>query len=104
MKTFLHLWQYLAEVFFGWKIFEIKFVEKMKTHILYSVTFSPSRKSCRLWGNVEKYGGAIHLWQYLAELFFGWIIFEMKICRENENTHFIFSDFFPLQKIMPFMR
>jgi hypothetical protein len=30
-----------------------KVVEKIKTHILYSVTFS--RKSYRLWDNVEKY-------------------------------------------------
>ena len=29
-----------------------KFVEKIKTHILFSVTFY--RKSCRLWDNVEK--------------------------------------------------
>jgi hypothetical protein len=33
-----------------------KIVEKIKTHILCSKTFS--RKSCRLWDNVEKYGTA----------------------------------------------
>jgi hypothetical protein len=33
-----------------------KIVEKIKIHILYSVTFS--RKSCCLWDNVEKYDGA----------------------------------------------
>jgi len=27
-----------------------------------------------------------------------------KICRENQNTHFVFSSFFFLPKIMPFMR
>ena len=31
-----------------------KDVEKIKTHILGSITFS--RRTCRLWGNVEKYG------------------------------------------------
>ena len=31
-------------------------VEKIKTYIFCSVAFS--RKSCRLWDNVEKYGGA----------------------------------------------
>jgi hypothetical protein len=36
--------------------FQIEVVEKTKTHILCSVTFS--RKSCRLWDNVEKYGTA----------------------------------------------
>jgi hypothetical protein len=33
-----------------------KSCRESKTHILCSVTFS--RKSCRLWDNVEKYGGA----------------------------------------------
>ena len=36
-------------------MFQTKVVEKIKTHILYSMTFW---KSCRLWDNVEKYGGA----------------------------------------------
>jgi hypothetical protein len=56
MKTCLHLWQYLAEFFLEWEMFQIKVVEKIKTHILCSVTFS--RKSCRLWDNVEKCGTA----------------------------------------------
>jgi hypothetical protein len=33
-----------------------KVVEKIKAHILFSVTFF--RKSCRLWDNVKKYGTA----------------------------------------------
>ena len=33
-----------------------KIVEKIKTHILCSIIFF--RKSCRLWDNVENYGGA----------------------------------------------
>jgi hypothetical protein len=37
-------------------MFQIKVVEKIKTHFLCSVTFF-SRKLRRLW-NVEKYGGA----------------------------------------------
>jgi hypothetical protein len=56
MKTFVHLWQYLAEFYLEWEMFQIKVVEKIKTHILRSVSFL--RKSCRLWDNVEKYGGA----------------------------------------------
>ena len=40
MNTFPHLWQYLAE-FLDWEMFEIKVVEKINTHILYSVTFCP---------------------------------------------------------------
>jgi hypothetical protein len=38
-------------------MFQTKDVEKIKTHILCSVTFF--RKSCRLSYNVEKYGRAI---------------------------------------------
>jgi hypothetical protein len=37
-------------------MFQTKVVEKIKTYILCSITFS--RKSCRLWDNVEKYGRA----------------------------------------------
>ena len=43
MKTFSHLWQYLAgylaELFLEWEMFQIEIVEKMKTRILCSVTF-----------------------------------------------------------------
>jgi hypothetical protein len=35
-------------------MFQIEVVEKIRTHILYSITFS-FRKSCRLLDNVEKY-------------------------------------------------
>jgi hypothetical protein len=51
MKTFFHLWQYLAEFFLEWEMFKIKVAEKIKTHILQSVTFF--RKSRRLWDNVK---------------------------------------------------
>jgi len=45
-------------------MFQIKAVEKIKTPILCSVTFS--RKSYRLWENVEKiwYSRTGHRWQY----------------------------------------
>ena len=41
MKTFSHLWQYvyLAQFFLEWEIFAIKVAEKIKTHILYSLSF-----------------------------------------------------------------
>jgi len=35
-------------------MFQTNIVAKVKTHILYSVTFF-FRKLCRLWENVEKY-------------------------------------------------
>ena len=64
MKTFAHLWQYLGEFFLNWEMFQTKFVEKIKTHILCSVAFF-FRKSCRLWENVEKYGrDRDHKWRH----------------------------------------
>ena len=53
MKTCVHLW-YPAEFFLEWEMFQTNVVEKTKTHILCSITFS--RKSCRLWDDVGKYG------------------------------------------------
>ena len=50
-KTDTHFWSYLAQFFLEWEMFQTKVVEKIKTHILFSVTFF--RKSCRLWDNVE---------------------------------------------------
>jgi hypothetical protein len=58
LKTFLRLWQYLAELFLEWAMFQIKVVEKIKTHILCSVIFFFLQKWCRLSDNVEKRGGA----------------------------------------------
>ena len=42
-------------ILLSWEMFYIKALEKIKTHILCSVTFY--RNSCRLWDNVEKCGG-----------------------------------------------
>jgi len=54
MKTYVHLWKYLAEFFLEWEMLQIKVVEKIKTHTLCSITFF--KKSCCLWDNVEKCG------------------------------------------------
>ena len=56
MKAFSLLWQYIPEFFLEWDTFQVNDVEKIKIHIFCSVPFL--RKSCRLWDNVEKYGGA----------------------------------------------
>jgi hypothetical protein len=37
MKTFPHLWQYLAKFLLEGELLQIEAVEKIKTHILYSV-------------------------------------------------------------------
>jgi hypothetical protein len=54
IKTNIHFWKYTAQFFLEWKMLQTKAVEKIKTHILRSITFF--RKSRRLWDNVEKYG------------------------------------------------
>ena len=56
MKTDIHFWSYVVQFFLEWEMFQTKVVEKIKTHILCSVTFF--RKSYRLWDNVEKCGRA----------------------------------------------
>jgi hypothetical protein len=53
MKSNTQFRSYLAYFFLEWETFQTKVVEKIKTHILCSVTFF--RKSCRLWDNVDKY-------------------------------------------------
>jgi hypothetical protein len=53
MKTDIHSWSYLAQFFLECEMFQTKFVEKIKAHILYSLTFY--HKLCRLLDNVEKY-------------------------------------------------
>ena len=50
------IWQYLVEFFLEWEMFQIRFVDKIKTHILSSLTLL--RKSYLLWDNVQKHGGA----------------------------------------------
>ena len=57
MMTNTNVWSHLAHVFFECENFRTKIVEKIKIHILCSVTFF-LRKPCRLWDNVEKYGTA----------------------------------------------
>jgi hypothetical protein len=54
MKTFSHVEQYLAEFFLEWELFQIKVLEKIKTHISHSVTFV--WKYCHLWDKVKKCG------------------------------------------------
>ena len=52
MKTDVHFLSYLAHFTYEWEMFQTKVVQKIKTHILCSVTFF--LKSCRLWDNVGK--------------------------------------------------
>ena len=65
-----------------WELFQTNVVEKIKTHILCSVTFP--RKSYRLWDNVGKvlYRVAGHRWQYGALRIVCWINKTMNIHSE----------------------
>ena len=53
MKTNIHFWPYLTQFFLEWEMFQTKVVDKIKTHILSSVTIF--RKSCFMWDKVEKF-------------------------------------------------
>ena len=55
MKTNIHFWSYLAYFFLEWEMFQAKVVQKIKTHVLFSVTFFFFRKSYCTWDNVKKY-------------------------------------------------
>ena len=65
IKTFSHLWQFLFDFFLEWEMRQTKAVEKIRTLILCSAAFFP-RKSCRLWDDVENYGGVREDAVYMA--------------------------------------
>jgi len=52
MKTNIHFLSYLAHFFLEWEMLETKVAEKIKAHIMCSVTFF---LSCHLWDNMEEY-------------------------------------------------
>jgi hypothetical protein len=58
MKTNIHFWSYLAQFFLEWEIFQTKFVEKIKTHILCSVNFFSENRAVYkiIWKNVVERG------------------------------------------------
>jgi hypothetical protein len=50
----VHIWSHLAQFYLECEMFHIKVVQNIEMHILCPVTSFLSRKSCTLWGNVEK--------------------------------------------------
>jgi len=54
MQVNINFWSYLAQICLEWQMFRTTVVQKIKTHILFSMTYFFG-KSCRLWDNVEKY-------------------------------------------------
>jgi len=67
MTINIHFWWYLAQFFLEREMFRTEVVQKIKTHILCSITFFP-RQSCRFRDKVEKipYSRTGHRWQYGA--------------------------------------
>ena len=51
MKTFPHLWQYLAEFFLEWEMFQTN-IEKIIANILCSKRFS---ENCAIYGIMSKH-------------------------------------------------
>jgi hypothetical protein len=57
MKTNIHFLSYLIQFFLALEMFQTKVVEKLETHILYSITFFPKimpfmRYGGKIWYNV----------------------------------------------------
>ena len=49
----MRLWSYLSDVFLKWEILLTKVIEKIKTHILLSITFPEFRAACEImWKNM----------------------------------------------------
>jgi hypothetical protein len=57
MKTNIHFWSYIGHFFLEWDIFQTKVLEKIKIHILHSITFFFFRKCavCEI------------MWKHIAE-------------------------------------
>jgi hypothetical protein len=57
MKTNTRFWSYLAHFFLEWEMFQTKFVENIKTHLLCSVTFFENRAVYEImWKNIVERG------------------------------------------------
>ena len=53
MKTNIYLWSYLNQFFLEWEMFQTKVVKKIKTKILFSVTFFLNRAIAQ-WARIPK--------------------------------------------------
>jgi len=53
MNTYVHLWQYLAEFFVEWEMFQTKLQIKSEYTFYNAISFLP-QESFRLWNNVKK--------------------------------------------------
>jgi hypothetical protein len=91
MKFNIHFLSNLAHLFLEWEMFQTRVVEKIKTHILCSVTFF--RESCRLWDNVDNIverGPQTTIWRMLIAC---WVTKATNILSE-----YVILIAFPLQR------
>ena len=54
MKPDVNFCSYLSHFFLEWEMFQTKVVQKIKTHILFSVTVFVENRAV-FWDNAEKY-------------------------------------------------
>ena len=80
IKTYVHLW-YVVELFLEWEVFQRKVVEKSKTYILFSITFS---KNGATYDNI--------IWQ----ICFAWWITKAP----NTHAEYILITDFPRQQLL----
>ena len=68
MKTYVHLWQYLARFFLGREMFQADVVEKIKTHTLCLITIFRSRTLYEImWTNIVEQGRPQIMWTNIVE-------------------------------------
>ena len=72
---YIHFWSYLVQFFLEWEMFQTKFVQRIKTHVLCSVNYF--RKECRLWNNMDRARPQMTMWLMRSAC---WI-------RKATNTH-----------------
>jgi hypothetical protein len=93
MQTNIHFWKYLVHLFLEWKLFQTKIVEKLETYILWPIIFF-FRKSCRLWGIVEKFsrkGQATDDSMVYAYWMLGTLCYNHTHTRRLYNTHCFYT-------------
>ena len=66
MKNCAHLWWYLAGLFLEWEMFQLKVVEEIKAHVLFSIIFHENRTVYELMRKKIMWSLRSHFWRYNA--------------------------------------
>jgi hypothetical protein len=58
IKKYINLWSYMTQFFLEWKMFQTRVVEKIKTHILFPITFFSENRAVYeiMWKNIVQPG------------------------------------------------